>query len=94
MLTLTPKANNKYYEINKQLAKDIANGKKDSRLLDLLNTIHDKYKAVQLYPKTGKEIKKGVRVVDLIDGWAMMYSPEENMIKILDFIKTETSNIV
>ncbi len=89
MLTLGPNAKKKYLEMNRQYAKDIAEGRKDTKLADILNVIHDKYKVVQLYPKLGKELKdqENVRVVELTEGWRMLYIAELDAIEVVDFVK-------
>lgn len=93
MLTLEKNASMKYLEINRLYAREIAEGKKDSKLSDLLNVIHDKYKVVQLYPKIGKEVagRENVRIVDLLYGWKMIYEVEFDAILVIDFVKEDES---
>jgi len=90
MLTLTSEAHQTYLMLNQQYARDIAAGHLETKLSDLLNAIHDKYKVVQLYPKLGKEVTlpdgRQARVLELLDGWKMIYAVLLDAIEVLNFV--------
>lgn len=88
MLILSEEARKKYAEFTALAAKEIASGEKDSKLLDLMNLIHDKYKVVQTYPNLGTlaDEKEGIRKVPLSGGWNMLYIPLPNCIQVVDFV--------
>ncbi len=89
MLMLSDEARKKYAEFNSAIAKEMAAGEKDTPLLDLMNVIHDKYKAVQAYPNLGVLVdeKEGTRKITLAEGWSMLYVPMQNCVRVVDFVK-------
>lgn len=92
MLKLSDEARRKYAELNKLYADEVAKGIRNSFYPDLLNLIHDKYKAIQRYPNIGKEVPhasiKGLRSIPLKHGWSMLYISED-YITVIDFVKEE-----
>ncbi|MBI2075721.1 MAG: hypothetical protein HYT72_00545 [Candidatus Aenigmarchaeota archaeon] len=92
MIILSEEAKKKYAEMNSMAAKEIANGAKDTVLLDVMNALHDKYKVVQLYPNLGKPVsgKEELRKLPLMAGWFMLYIPMPNYIHVIDFVKEGT----